>query len=179
MENRITKVVTKTGDLGETCLADGSCVWKDSLRINAIGNVDELNSVIGLVVSCKVSDEIDAELLWIQNELFNLGSELAVSGKRLIGEKQVEHVEDQIRFYNNRLPSLREFILPGGSKGAALLHVARSVCRRAERSVVALAKEEEISPILVQYLNRLSDLFFVYARQANRLVNRSDIFWQK
>ena len=179
MENRISKVMTRTGDLGKTGLGDGSRVWKDSLRINALGDIDELNSVVGLVVSDGVSDEIDAELLSIQNELFNVGSELAVSGKKLIGKKQIEHTEDQIRLYNDELPSLREFVLPGGSRNAALLHVARSVCRRAERSVVALAREEEISPALTQYLNRLSDLFFIYARQANKLANRSDIFWKK
>ena len=179
MENRISKVVTRTGDSGKTGLADGSRIWKDSLRINALGDIDELNSAIGLVVSDGVSDEIDAELLSIQNELFNVGSELASPGKKLIGKKQIEHIEDQIRLYNDKLPPLREVVLPGGSRGAALLHGTRSVCRRAERSIVALARVEDISPALVQYLNRLSDLFFVYARQANKLANRSDIFWKK
>ena len=179
MGNRISTVVTRTGDLGETGLADGSRLWKDSLRITALGNIDELNSVIGLVVCEGVSGEIDTALIAIQNELFDLGGELAMSGNQLTGKEQIDCMEEQIRFYNDRLPPLREFILPGGCKSAALLHLARSVCRRAERSVVALGRKEKIPEFISQYLNRLSDLFFVYARVANQSANRSDIFWKR
>lgn len=171
--------MTRTGDFGETGLADGSRVWKDSVRIDALGDVDELNSIIGLVICEGVSEKIAVELQLIQNELFNFGSELASNGKVLLEKKQIDHIEGLICFYNDSLPPLREFILPGGSRSAALFHLARSVCRRAERSVVALAKEEKISQILMQYLNRLSDLFFIYARIANHSANRSDIYWKR
>lgn len=179
MKNRISRVVTRTGDQGQTGLADGSRVSKDSARIDAIGQVDELNSVIGLVISEAVTEKMKEELQSIQNELFNMGGELAIVKTSLMMEDKVLAIDELVENYNNELPPLREFILPGGTKTAALFHLARSVCRRAERSLVSLGKQESISPVLYQYLNRLSDLFFVYARVANKMAGQSDIFWKK
>ena len=136
-------------------------------------SVDELNSVIGLLVSEGLSDKMRQELQAVQNELFNIGGELAVVKTSLMTEDKVLVLEKLVEEYNDELPPLRDFILPGGTK------TARSVCRRAERAIVALGKQENISPVLYQYLNRLSDLFFVYARVANQLANQSDIFWKK
>ena len=179
MKNRISRVVTRSGDHGTTGLADGSRVSKDSARIDAIGQVDELNSVIGLLVSEGLPDKMRQELQAIQNELFNIGGELAVVKTSLMTEDKVLVLEKLVEVYNDELPPLRDFILPGGTKTAALCHLARSFCRRAERAIVALGKQENISPVLYQYLNRLSDLFFVYARVANQLANQTDIFWKK
>ncbi len=179
MKNRISRVVTRSGDQGQTGLADGSRVSKDSARIDAIGQVDELNSVIGLVISEGLPEKMRQELQAIQNELFNIGGELAVVKTSLITEEKLVVVEKLAEEYNQELPPLRDFILPGGTKTAALCHLARSVCRRAERAVVALGKQENISPVLYQYLNRLSDLLFIVARVANKMANESDIFWKK
>ncbi len=181
MADRISDVVTRAGDTGKTGLADGSRVSKGSSRINAIGDVDELNSVIGVVVSETVFKDIHTDLIPIQNELFSVGAELAGAAPEsfFLDEKHVERIERRIRSVNDGLSPLKEFILPGGSRCAALLHLARSVCRRAERSVVVLSGEDEISPVLIKYLNRLSDFFFVYARLANQLANRPDIYWEK
>ena len=179
MGNRISKVITRTGDAGETGLADGRRVGKDSLRIHAIGEIDELNSMIGLAVCKSVCEEVKTELRQIQNDLFGLGGELAGSVNVSLGEKQVLRIENAALHFNRNLPPLKEFVLPGGSEEASLLHLARSICRRAERSVVALGKEENISPVSVQYLNRLSDLLFVLARLANLLASRPDVFWKK
>ena len=175
MGNRISKVITRTGDAGETGLADGRRVGKDSLRINAIGDVDELNSMIGLVVCKSLCEEVKTELQLVQNDLFGLGGELAGSGNVMLGEKQVLRIENAALHFNNDLLPLKEFVLPGGSEEASLLHLARSICRRAERSVVALGKEEKMSPIPMQYLNRL----FVMARLTNKLANRPDVLWKK
>lgn len=179
VKNRISRVVTRSGDQGQTGLADGSRVSKDSARIDAIGQVDELNSVIGLVISEGLPEKMRQELQAIQNELFNIGGELAVVKTSLITEEKLVVVEKLAEEYNQELPPLRDFILPGGTKTAALCHLARSVCRRAERAVVALGKQENISPVLYQYLNRLSDLLFIVARVANKMANESDIFWKK
>lgn len=179
VKNRISRVVTRSGDQGTTGLADGSRVSKDSARMDAIGQVDELNSVIGLVISEGLPEKMRQELQAIQNELFNIGGELAVVKTSLITEEKVLVLEKLVEEYNAELPPLRDFILPGGTKTAALYHLARSVCRRAERAIVALGKQEDISPVLYQYLNRLSDLFFIYARVANKMADESDIFWKK
>lgn len=181
MSNRISAIVTKKGDTGETSLANGSRVAKDCLRIQAIGDVDELNSVIGLAISEDVANIINTELISVQNELFRLGAELATpeQEKPFIAENEVRRIEKQIQSANHELPPLKEFILPGGTRLAARLHLARSVCRRAERNTVALAREEKISPVLIKYLNRLSDLLFVSARLANQSANRPDIYWKK
>ena len=179
MKNRISRVVTRSGDQGQTGLADGSRVWKDSTRIDAIGQVDELNSVIGLLISEGLTEKMRQEMQAIQNELFNMGGELAVVTTALMTEEKLLVIEKLAEEYNKELPPLRDFILPGGTRTAALCHLARSVCRRAERSVVALGKQENVSPVLCQYLNRLSDLFFIVARVANKMADQTDIFWKK
>lgn len=179
MKNRISRVVTRSGDQGTTGLADGSRVSKDSARIDAIGQVDELNSVIGLVISEGLPEKMRQELQAIQNELFNIGGELAVVKTSLMTEDKVVVLEKLVEKYNDKLPPLRDFILPGGTKTAALCHLARSVCRRAERAIVVLGKQGDVSPVLYQYLNRLSDLFFIVARVANQMADQSDIFWKK
>ncbi len=179
VKNRISRIVTRSGDQGLTGLADGSRVWKDSARITAIGEVDELNSVIGLLISEGLPEKMRQELQAIQNELFNIGGELAMVTTALMTEEKLLVIEKLVEEYNGSLPPLRDFILPGGTRTAALCHLARSVCRRAERTVVALGKQENISPVLCQYLNRMSDLFFVYARAANKMADQTDIFWIK
>lgn len=179
MKSRITRVVTRSGDQGLTGLADGSRVSKDCARIDAIGQVDELNSVIGLVISEGLPEKMKQELQAIQNELFNIGGELAVVKSALMAVDKVLVLENLVEEYNGDLPPLHDFILPGGAKTAALFHLARSVCRRAERAVVALGKQENISPVLYRYLNRLSDLLFIVARVANKMADQPDIFWKK
>jgi cob(I)alamin adenosyltransferase len=175
---RLTAIVTRTGDDGSTGLGDGSRTRKDSLRVTALGEVDELNSTIGLLITEPVPEPISAALSVIQHDLFDLGSELAVPGYEAIGERHVLQLDQWLAEHNATLPRLAEFILPGGSRMAALAHVARTVCRRAERSVVALAAEESIRPQAQQYLNRLSDLLFVLARVLNRAGGGEDVLWQ-
>jgi len=173
---RITKVYTKTGDTGQTSLANGDRVSKSSLRVSAYGDVDELNSVLGLA-RCRISDaSLQPLLQQVQNDLFVLGADLATphpdSSKpdpvRRIAAPEIESLEKAIDRHNETLPALREFILPGGSESGALLHVARAVARRAERTTVALAQSETINPQALIYINRLSDLLFVLARFVNR-----------
>ena len=173
---RITRVYTKTGDSGQTSLATGERVSKSSLRVSAYGDVDELNSVLGLA-RCRISDESLQPLLQqIQNDLFVLGADLATPQPapgnpdpvRRIAASEVEPLEKAIDRYNDTLPALQEFILPGGSEPGALLHVARAVARRAERTTVALSESERINPQAFIYINRLSDLLFVLARVVNR-----------
>lgn len=177
------KIYTKTGDQGETGLFGGPRVRKDDSRIEAIGDVDELNALIG-VVRCEPLDErLDALFYAIQNELFDLGAQLASPGPGRAGAPHVtaahiERLERAIDEYEASLPPLRAFILPGGVRAAALLHSARTVCRRAERRVVCLAQQAALAGEIVIYLNRLSDLLFVLARVANRLAGRDDVLWQ-
>jgi cob(I)alamin adenosyltransferase len=180
------KIYTKTGDLGETGLFAGPRVRKDDCRIEAYGTVDELNAVLGLVRSAKLPPEIDAVLAEIQHRLFDLGAELATPdpqsrGTNLISPAEIEVLEKAIDRFEADLSPLKNFVLPGGSIGAAWLHFARTVCRRAERRVVSLAAVEgvKLSPHTLIYLNRLSDLLFVLARAANRLANCPDVEWQK
>jgi cob(I)alamin adenosyltransferase len=182
------KIYTKTGDAGETGLFGGPRVRKDDPRIEAYGTVDELNAFLGLV-RCEAASlpaEIAATIERVQHELFAIGAELASSdparhGLALIRQPHVEALEGEIDALEARLPTLKEFILPGGSRGAALLHVARAVCRRAERQVVALAagRSAAFSPQIVTYLNRLSDYLFVAARAANRSAGQAEIPWSK
>jgi len=181
------KIYTKTGDKGQTSLFGGQRVWKDDLRINAYGTVDELNSVLGTAI-CEVQTKEQKEVIKsIQNDLFSLGSDLATPFDKVnhnfvvprIDEKFAARLEELIDKYDKQLPELRNFILPGGSKGAALLHVARSVCRRAEREVIALSKHVDIGSHIVVYLNRLSDLLFVLARFENYMQKVDDVMWQK
>jgi cob(I)alamin adenosyltransferase len=178
------KIYTKTGDQGETGLFGGPRVRKDHLRIEAYGAVDELNAVLGVARSETPPAEIDALLAEIQNSLFDLGAELATPeparmGVPMVGAAHVEALERAIDRYEAGLAPLKTFILPGGARAAAQLHVARTVCRRAERRLITLAAAEAISAQLIIYLNRLSDLLFVLAREANRADGQSDVPWRK
>lgn len=177
MANRLTKIVTRTGDAGETGLGDGSRVIKSAPRIQALGDVDELNSQIGLVRCESQPDGVDAVLLAIQRDLFDLGGELSIPGYTMLKEEQLSRLEDWVMQWNETLPPLKEFILPGGCRLAAQLHVARTVCRRAERSIAALG-EGACSPLALPYLNRLSDLLFVLARVANRAAGVAEPLWR-
>ena len=181
------KIYTKTGDNGETSLFGGKRVRKDNPRISAYGTVDELNAVLGIVVTEVKDEELNSVLQSLQNELFVLGSDLATPADKgnkgfvipRIVKENCEHLEILIDKYDAKLPELKNFILPGGSKGAANLHLARTVCRRAEREVVSLSKNEEINSEVEIYLNRLSDLLFVLARYQNLISGTADINWQK
>lgn len=178
------KIYTKTGDQGQTGLFGGARVSKASLRVESYGDVDELNSVLGTVRTESIDPVLEGLLQAIQEELFVLGAELARApgkdvdiGVALLTEDEVLRLERAIDQLEGDLPPLQTFILPGGSRAAAQLHVARSVCRRAERHVVALAESDAIRPELIRYLNRLSDLLFVAARYANLRANVADIPW--
>lgn len=179
MGHRLSKIYTRTGDAGTTGLADGSRVAKDSPRIAALGELDELNSVIGLLLTEELPEEIRRLLTGIQHDLFDLGGEMAIPGSALLDEKSVVALEAAIDRWNAELEPLKEFILPGGTRAAALAHLARSVCRRAERRLVAVAAAEPVSATGRKYVNRLSDLFFVLGRTLNRLAGRGDVLWQK
>lgn len=176
---RLTKITTRTGDDGTTGLADGSRLPKDSPRIEAIGAVDELNSQIGLLLTEKLTLAVRDCLAAIQHDLFDLGSELALPQRPAITEAQVERLETLIGQFNADLPPLKEFVLPGGGRAAALCHVARTVCRRTECACVRLNTAEMLAPCLLQYLNRLSDLLFVLARAINRADGFDETLWQK
>jgi cob(I)alamin adenosyltransferase len=179
MGNRLSKIVTRTGDSGTTGLGDGSRVAKDHPRIEAIGTVDELNSAIGLLLATPaLPADISRVLLRIQHDLFDLGGELAIPGTKLVGEAHVRGLEADVESFNAGLPPLKEFILPGGGEGAARCHVARTVARRAERRCWTLAGPEGSGPGLV-YLNRLSDLLFVLARILARNESGSEILWNR
>ncbi len=179
MGHRLSKIYTRTGDAGTTGLGDGSRVAKDSPRIQAIGAVDELNSAIGVLLAEPLPDSVRSCLHDVQHDLFDLGGELSIPGHSAIGAEHVTRLEERLDAYNGALPPLREFILPGGSRPAALCHVARTTCRRAERSVVSLAGAEQLPAELQRYLNRLSDLLFVLCRVLNREAGVSDVYWQK
>lgn len=177
MGNRLTKIYTRTGDKGTTGLADGSRVPKDHRRIEVLGCLDELNSLIGLVMA-QVEPEAPPELAHIQNRLFDLGAELAIPGAERIMAEDVALLEAALDGYNADLPPLREFILPGGGSAATFCHLARALCRRTERRLVTLAREEELNPQTLQYINRLSDLLFVLARVLARRNGGGEVFWQ-
>ena len=178
MGHRLTKIYTRTGDAGETGLGDGSRVAKDSLRVHALGDVDELNSVIGLLLAENLPDAARAALNRIQHDLFDLGGEVCIPGHTSMSENQVARLEALLDEYNGHLPPLKEFILPGGTRAASLAHLARTVCRRAERGLVALARSEPVGTITRVYLNRLSDFLFVLGRTLNRDGGGSDVLWQ-
>lgn len=179
MGHRLTKIYTRTGDAGTTGLADGSRMAKDAPRIEALGTVDEINSVIGLLLCEDLPTEVRACLTGVQHDLFDLGGELSVPGHAIMSVAHSKRLENALDAFNAKLPALREFILPGGSRAASLAHVARTVCRRAERTLVALSKSDPLAPPLLQYLNRLSDLLFVLARVLNRHAGGDDIYWQQ
>jgi cob(I)alamin adenosyltransferase len=178
MGNRLSKIATRTGDRGETGLGDGSRVPKDSARIQALGDIDELNSTLGVLLAEKLPAEVRKALLQIQHDLFDLGGEVCIPGHRMVAEAQVLRLDGLLARYNRKLAPLKEFILPGGTRAAALAHFARTVCRRAERSLVALGREEAIGAAPRQYLNRLSDLLFVLGRTLNRSGRRGDVQWR-
>ena len=179
MGYRLSKITTRTGDAGTTGLGDGSRIAKDSARIVAIGDVDELNSLLGLLRCEALPDEARELLTGIQHDLFDLGGELAVPGQAFLGAGQPARLEHAVERFNAELSPLKEFILPGGTRAAALAHLARTVCRRAERSVVALGNVESVSDTVRQYLNRLSDLLFVLGRWLNQQAGGGDVLWQK
>ena len=181
---RITRVYTRTGDDGTTALGGGQRVDKASLRIRAYGSVDELNSVIGTALACGLDGSIAAELSRVQNELFHLGSDLCIleeDKKKMpvpvIEPRHVSALEVVMDRLSEELSPLENFILPGGTTGAAQLHLARTVCRRAERELVALASEEDVNPLTIEYLNRLSDALFVMARYENLKKEVADVLW--
>ena len=177
MGNRLSKIYTRTGDKGTTGLGDGSRVDKDNLRVETFGTVDELNSLIGLVLAVEIDDAIRTCLTRSQHELFDLGGELCVPGKTLIPAQFVATLEADLDRFNENLPPLKDFILPGGSEAAARCHLARTVCRRAERLMVSLAKTEDINEVSLRYLNRFSDLLFVIARVLAREHGGSEVTW--
>ncbi|HEX2530516.1 MAG TPA: cob(I)yrinic acid a,c-diamide adenosyltransferase [Burkholderiaceae bacterium] len=179
MGNRLSKIATRTGDNGTTGLGDGSRTDKDSLRIHAIGSVDELNAQIGLLLCEPLPDTLREEMISIQHDLFDLGGELCIPGYTIITDAQVARLDALLEKYNADLPRLQEFILPGGSRGAAMAHVCRTVCRRAERAIVGLGKTENLNANLRQYVNRLSDLLFVLTRVLNRFAGVNDVMWEK
>ena len=179
MGHRLSKITTRTGDAGETGLGDGTRVAKDSARIAALGDVDELNSTIGLLLAEELPEELRAAFLEVQHALFDLGGELSIPGHRLLRPAQVQGLEERLEAWNAQLPPLKEFVLPGGSRAAAAAHLARTVCRRAERTVVALGRQEPLSDEARRYLNRLSDLLFVAGRVLNRAAGRGDVQWQR
>jgi cob(I)alamin adenosyltransferase len=182
MANRLSQIATRTGDDGTTGLGDGTRVGKNHLRIAALGDVDELNSNLGVLLAEPLPDDVRALIVVIQHELFNLGGELSIPGYELLKSEAVERLDEALAHYNATLPRLKEFILPAGTRSAALAHVGRTVARRAERAVVALAAQDAVRPQARQFLNRLSDLLFVLARVLNRAnldgQGGDDVYWQ-
>jgi cob(I)alamin adenosyltransferase len=178
MGHRLSKIYTRTGDDGTTGLGDGSRTHKDSLRVEAFGAVDELNSVIGQLATHTLPEQMRREITNIQHDLFDIGAELCIPGHSIINDNQVGHLENYLDELNGDLQPLKEFILPGGTPAAAACHLARAVCRRAERRVVSLAREELVNAAGLRYLNRLSDLLFVMARSLNRSMGIEDVLWQ-
>ena len=177
MGNRLTKIYTRTGDAGDTGKADGGRVSKDDCLIHAQGDIDELNSFIGLLASKVDDDALNQLILKIQHDLFNIGAEISLS-QPLITGKDVEYLEQQLDLYNADLPTLKEFILPGGGEAASICHVARAVCRRAERNLVTLDKEHGMGSELLAYINRLSDLLFVLARVLTGNAGEKEVLWK-
>ncbi|HEV7631701.1 MAG TPA: cob(I)yrinic acid a,c-diamide adenosyltransferase [Steroidobacteraceae bacterium] len=180
MGNRLSKIVTRTGDDGTTGLGDGSRVAKNCARVEAIGTVDELNSALGLLIaSAALPPEIANCLLRIQHDLFDLGGELSIPGHTMVTQAQIERLEADVETFNAKLPPLKEFILPGGGQAAATCHLARTIARRAERRCWTLAGVETVSPPVLVYLNRLSDLLFVLARVIARREMGSEVTWDR
>jgi len=178
MGNRLSKIYTRTGDGGSTGLGDGARADKDSARVEAIGTVDELNSAIGMVLTFEMPQDVDDCLTDIQHDLFDLGAELSMPGHSFIEAARTAGLEQALDDFNEELPFLKEFILPGGSPSAAACHFARTVCRRAERRAVALHHREPLEEETLRYLNRLSDLLFVLARTENARAGIRDKEWE-
>ncbi len=178
MANRLSQIATRTGDNGTTGLGDNTRVSKDSLRVHAMGEVDELNSHIGVLLCEEMPLDVRELLVEVQHQLFNLGGELSIPGFELLKPEAVALLDDALEKYNAALPRLAEFILPAGSRAASLAHVCRTVARRAERAVVALDNAETLKESPRQYLNRLSDLLFVLSRVLNRMNGGDDVYWK-
>jgi cob(I)alamin adenosyltransferase len=178
MANRLSKIYTRTGDDGTTGLGDGSRVNKDSLRVEAMGDVDELNAVIGILLTEPLSENIAAVLTRVQHDLFDLGGEICIPGFEMVKPERIQALEQTLDRLNEQLEPLQEFILPGGSRAAAYCHLARTVCRRAERQLTRLSREEAVTPVSLQYLNRLSDLLFVMCRILNKDAGKADVLWK-
>lgn len=178
MGKRLSKIYTRTGDKGTTGLGDGSRVEKDHPRIEAIGSIDELNSIIGMVLACSLPDDIRSGLTNVQHRLFDLGGELSIPGYEIIQQQHVDELETMLDALNEELPALKEFILPAGGKATSSCHLARAVCRRAERNTYTLSKQVALNTYSLVYLNRLSDLLFVMARTLARFENGSEVYWQ-
>jgi cob(I)alamin adenosyltransferase len=178
MGQRLTQISTRTGDNGTTGLGNNLRVSKNSLRVHAMGEVDELNSHIGVLLCEDMPQDVRHVLVEVQHQLFNLGGELSIPGFELLKAEAVAALDAALALYNAQLPKLQEFILPAGSRGAALAHVCRTVARRAERATVALGNEETLNETPKQYLNRLSDLMFVLARILNRMNGGDDVYWK-
>ena len=179
MGHRITKVYTRTGDDGTTSLGNGRRTDKDSPRLTVIGDIDELNSLLGVLTASNLPDDMAGYLLNIQHRLFDIGAELSVPGNAVIDMTHVHRLEELIDNYNTDLKPLKEFILPGGILPAAICHLARSVCRRAERHIVKLGRSEYVNPNTLIYVNRLSDLLFVFARILNLRKRGREIYWDR
>lgn len=179
MGNRLSRITTRTGDDGSTGLADGSRIRKSAVRVQVLGDIDEANSALGVMLAEDLPPPIRARFVTIQNQLFDLGGEISLPGRPAVGEAHLAFLDEAIEAENASLPPLMEFILPGGSRAAALCHVARTVVRRAERSLVALAQTEAVGADAIRYLNRLSDLLFIEARQLNRAAGQPDVLWKR
>jgi cob(I)alamin adenosyltransferase len=180
MGNRLSKIYTRTGDEGTTGLGDGTRVPKDHLRVEAYGTVDEANCAIGVVLAVPgLPDGVRACLTDVQHDMFDLGGELCIPGHRIITAAYVQRLEQQLDAFNDPLPPLKEFILPGGGPAAAAAHLARTISRRAERVCWSLAREETVAADLMMYLNRLSDLLFVLARVLARHESGSEVVWRR
>jgi cob(I)alamin adenosyltransferase len=180
MGNRLSKIYTRTGDDGTTGLGDGARVPKESLRVEAYGTIDEANSAVGVVLSHEaVPPDIRACLVDVQHDLFDLGGELCIPGHRIITDAHVDRLEQQLDRFNEHLPPLKDFILPGGGAAAAGCHLARAICRRAERRCWSLARVESVAPEVTMYMNRLSDLLFVLARVLARLNAGGEVIWRR
>lgn len=178
MGNRLSKIYTRTGDSGTTGMADGSRVTKDSLRMHAIGDVDELNSMIGVVIHKSSPGDIRENMITIQHDLFNLGGQLAMPDYEMINQQRIEWLEVTLDKMNAELEPLKEFILPGGAEESCFCHMARTICRRAERALVSLNSETEINQNLLAYINRLSDWLFVAGRMLNKSQSIAEVYWQ-
>jgi len=178
MGNRLSRIYTRTGDDGTTGLGDGTRVNKDSLRVETMGTVDELNAVIGMMLTEYLPEDIINTLTGVQHDLFDMGGEICIPGYVKVEASRIDGLEETLDKLNESLTPLKEFILPGGTKAAAYCHLARTVCRRAERQLIRMNREEPVTPTSIKYLNRLSDLLFVIARVINMRAGHPDVLWK-
>ncbi len=177
MANRLSKIYARTGDDGTTGLGNGGRIDKDSMRVCTYGTSDELNSHIGHLLSLEIPQNIRSTLDMVQHHLFDIGGELSIPGHTVLQQDRIDWIEKELDALNSDLPYLKEFILPGGNQASAVCHIARTVCRRTEREIVALARVEEVNPISLKYLNRLSDYLFVAARAILRQAGDKEVYW--